>query len=131
MPQAFFHREQDIGVAACLDMNDAVGVQTGEIERGCEQVAPAQAPEDRALDPRENACQKHRRRRIVAKLGASGQLVERAGRDTAAWQLAIKRGNPERHGRVPLPDALDGGDARTQIGDDSWLPHRYPRLGND
>ncbi len=79
MAQAFLHRQQDVGVAARLDMDHSVRRQAGQVEGRGEQVAPAQAPEYRAVDPREDAGQEDRRGGIVAKLGAAGDLVQRAG----------------------------------------------------
>lgn len=66
MAQAFLHRQQHMGVAARLDMDDAVRREPGEIERGREQVAPSQAPEHRALEPGEDAGEEHRRGGVVA-----------------------------------------------------------------
>ena len=121
--QAFLHREQDVGVAARLDMDHAVGMQAGEVERRREQVAPPQAPEHRAFDPREDAGEEDRRAGVVGEVGAAGYLVQRAGRDPAARQARIERVDAERDGSVPRARALDPRDARAQIFEDDGLVH--------
>ncbi len=83
MAKALLHREQDIGVAARLDMDHAVGVQSREMEGRGEQIVPAQAPEDGAFGAREDAGEEDGRARIVGELRTSGDFVERAGRDSA------------------------------------------------
>lgn len=129
MAQALLHRQQHIGVAACLDMDNPVWMQAGQVQRRREQVAPSQAPEDRPLDPGEDAGEEDRCRRVVAKLGAARNFVKRARREAASRQVPVDRRDAERRSSASPPDAFDGGDAGTQVGNDSGLPHGVPRLG--
>ena len=50
----------------------------------CEQVAPAEAPKDRALDPGENAGEKNRRTGVIRKIRAAGNFVGSPGGEAAA-----------------------------------------------
>ena len=129
MPQAFFHREEDIGVAARLDMDHAVGVQPREVKGRGEQVVPAQAPEDGALGSREDAGEEDRRARIVGQVGASGDLMERAGRDAAARKPRIDRLDAERNDLVPRAHALDPRNCGAKIGEDGRVVHDVIGLG--
>ncbi|KFG88634.1 hypothetical protein BV98_003468 [Sphingobium herbicidovorans NBRC 16415] len=129
MAQAFFHREQDIGVAARLDMDHAVGVQSREMQGRGEQVVPAQAPENSPFGPREDAGEEDRRARIVGELGASGYLVERAGRDSAARESRIDRLDAERKHLVPRAHAFDPRNFGAKIGEDGRVAHDNIGLG--
>ena len=123
MAQAFFHRQEHIGVAARLDMDHAVGVQSREVKGGGEQVMPAQAPEDGPFGSRKDAGQEDRRARIVGQLGASGDLVERAGRDPAVREPRIDRLDAERNDLVPRAHAFDPRNCGAKIGEDGGLAH--------
>lgn len=89
MTEAFLHRQQHVGIRASLDMDDPVGMEAGKTERRSEQVAPAQAPEDRAIDPRENSREEDCRRRIIAEFRAAGDFMEGAAGQTAARKMAV------------------------------------------
>ena len=123
VPEAFFHREEHIGVTARLDVDHAVGVQPREVKGRGEQVVPAQAPEDGALGPREDAGEEDRRARIVGEIGASGNFMERAGRDPAAWKPRIDRLDAERNDFVPRADAFDPRNFGAKIGEDGRVAH--------
>ena len=84
MAEAFLHREEDIGVAASLHMDQAVRAETRKMKCGREEVAPAQAPENGSFGPRENAREKDGGARIVGQFGTSRDLVERASDKPAA-----------------------------------------------
>ena len=75
MAQTFFHREQHVRIATRLDIDHPVGVQSCKMERGGEQVAPAQAPQDRPFGAREDAGEKDRCARIVGKIRTARDLV--------------------------------------------------------
>ena len=127
--QAFFHREQDIGVAARLDVDHAIGMQSREVKGRGEQVVPAQAPEDGALGSREDAGEEDRRACIVGEIGASGNFMERAGRDPAAWKPRIDRLDAERNDLVPRAHALDPRNFGAKIGEDGRVAHDVIGLG--
>lgn len=129
MAEAFFHGEKDIGVAACLDMDHAVGMQSREVKGRGEQVVPAQAPEDGALSPREDAGKEDRRARIVGQVGASGDLVKRASGDAAARKPRIDRLYAERNDLVPRAHPLDPRNCGAKIGEDGRVVHDVIGLG--
>jgi len=129
--KAFLHRQQHICIASGLDMNHAVGMKSREVQCWREQVAPAQAPEDRTLDPGKDAGEKHRRAGVVGKVGAACNLVERPGGKTATRQMAVDRLQAKRQGRMAGPDPFDPRYPRTQIFDDCGLVHDMDRLGHD
>ena len=53
--QPFLHGRQDFGVLPGFAEDDAVGMKPDARERGREQIAAVQAPENRAGQPRKNA----------------------------------------------------------------------------
>lgn len=112
MAKAFLHRQEDIGVAAGLDMDDPVGMKAGKTKGRREQIAPAQAPEDRPVEPCENAGEKDGRGCIVAKIRAAGDLVQRAGQQPAARQPAVNFPDAEREPPLGPLTALDSRDSR-------------------
>ena len=114
MTQALFHRRQDIGVASRLDKHDAVGMKTGEAERGREKIAPTQAPHHRAIHAREHTRKEDRGRSIVGEGAAAGYFVECAGRDPPARQMSIYSLDAEGQNGVFSPHALDLRDLRSQ-----------------
>lgn len=126
--QAFFHREQHVRIAARFDMDHPVGMQAGEMQGRGEQVAPAQAPENRSLDPGKDAGEEDRRAGIVGEFRTAGYLVERAGCDAAPRQPRIQRIDAERDCAVADARALDLRDTRSQIFKDSDLVHGIRRL---
>ena len=83
VPQAFLHGEQHVRVASRFDIDDPVGVQSREMKRRREQVAPAQAPQDRTIDARKDAGEEDRRAGIVGEIGAAGYFMQCAARDAA------------------------------------------------
>lgn len=56
---------------------------------GGEQVAPAKAPKHRPVDAGKDTSQKDRRTRVVSEFGTSGDLMQCAGGNAAAWQSLI------------------------------------------
>jgi len=91
MTQAFFHRQQNVGVAAGLDVDHPVRVQPGKAERWREKIAPAQAPENRTVDTCENAREENGRRGVIAEFGAAGDFVEGATGKAASGKVAVER----------------------------------------
>lgn len=123
MPQAFFHREQHIRVAAGLDIDHAVRMKTREVKRRFEQVTPAQAPEDGSLHARQNPCKENGRARIIRQIGAARHFVERTCCNAAAWQSLIQFVDAEWDRVVADAYALDTRNARSQIFKDGGLAH--------
>lgn len=85
-----FHCQQDIAVAAGLDMGHPVGMKTGKMQRRSKQIAPAQAPEHRAIDARKNAGKENGGAGVIGKIRAAGDFMQRTGRNSAARKTAIE-----------------------------------------
>ena len=129
MTQALLHCQQDIAVAAGLDMGHAVRMKTGKMKRGCKKVAPAQTPEHRAIDARKNAGEENGGARIIGKIGAAGDFMQRAGGNAAAGKPAVEFVYAERNCRMARGAALDLDDARTEIFKDGGLRHDIRKPG--
>ena len=123
MAQTFLHREQHIGVAARLDVDHAIGMQSREMQRRGKQVAPAEAPEHRSLDAREDTGEEDRCAGVIGQVGTSGDFMQHAGRQAAARQMAVERLDSEGDGRVQCSRPLDLGNAGAQFGKDGRLAH--------
>lgn len=115
MTQALLHREQDIGVAAGLDIDDPIWMKTGEMKGRGKQVAPAQAPEDGAFHSSQDSCQKDRCARLVREIGTAHHLMESACSNASARQSLIQFVDAERNRFALNAYALDTRDARSQI----------------
>ncbi|GAA0294574.1 hypothetical protein GCM10009087_00410 [Sphingomonas oligophenolica] len=113
MPEAFLHRQQDVGIAARLDMDYTIGVEARQVERGREQVAPAETPEDRTFDPRKDASEKDRRAGVVRQIGAAGYLMQRTDGDSPAGQAEVELVYPEGNRSMTNAHALDPRDLRS------------------
>lgn len=123
LAQALLHRDEHIGIAARLDPDHTVGMKSDEIERRSEQVAPAQAPEDRAVQPGKDAGKEDRSGRFVAQRAAAGDLMQSARRQSRARQIIVDIRDTEGQRIVTRSDMLDAGDARAQFLDDGLMPH--------
>ncbi len=117
MAQRFLHREQDMRVGACLDMDQTVRMQTGEMECRSEKIAPAQAPDYRPIQARQQSGDEDRRRGIVGQFGTAGYFMQGSAGDPATGKMAINRSNTERQGVVSAAVPLDCSDAGAQIVD--------------
>ncbi len=89
MPEALFHGDQDIGVAAGFYEDHPVWVKTGEMQGRGEQVAPIHAPENGAFGSRQNSGEKYGGSRVVSQFAAASHFVQRAGRQPAVRQMLI------------------------------------------
>lgn len=125
--QAFFHRQQHIGIAARLDMDHPVGMEPSKMQRGRKQVAPAQAPEDRAINPRQDPGEEDRRTRIVSEIGAAGDFMEGAHDDTAPGQARIDLVQAERDRLATGTGTFDPRDTGSQILKDDRAMHDIRR----
>lgn len=65
MAKALLHRDKNVGIASCLNVDHAVGMQSGQMQSWRKEVMPAQAPENRAFRPGQNPSQKNGRGGIV------------------------------------------------------------------
>ncbi len=113
LAQTFLHREEHVGVAASLDVNYAVRMQPCQVKGRGEEVAPAEAPKNRALYTRENSGEKYGSARLISQIGTARDLVKGAGGYATAWQATINALDPEWNGVVSPISALDLRDART------------------
>lgn len=129
MTEAFFHREQDIGVASRLDMDHAIRVKPGQLQGRGKQVVPAQAPEDRAIGAGEDAGKEDGCARVVRKFGAPNEFVKGAGCYSAQRQARVDRLKPERDDIMPRGHAFDSRNFGANIGKDGGLVHDVIGLG--
>ena len=113
MPEALLHREQHVCIAPRLDVDDPVRMQAGKMERGGEQVAQAQAPQDRTIHPGEDAGQEDRRAGVVGKIGAAGNFVQSASGNAHARQTLVQFFYAKRDCVVPRTNTLDLRDTRS------------------
>lgn len=90
MAEAFFHRQQDVGVCSRLDIDHPVWMQPSEMESRSEQVAPPEAPENGTFDPGEDSREKRGGARIVREFGTACDLMESACCDATSWQPAVE-----------------------------------------
>lgn len=111
MAKAFLHREQHIRVAACLDVNYAIGVQSRQMQCWGKQVAPAQTPEHWPLDPSKYAGEEDRGAGIIGEIGTAGDFMQRACGQAAARQVAVERLDAEGDGSELGSRPLDLGNA--------------------
>gem|GEM_PF-1333448 len=123
LAKALLHSDQHIGVATGFDPDHAIGVESGQIERRRKQVAPAQTPEDRTVDPGKDPRQKDRGGCLVAEFATAGDLMQHPRRQPAAGQIIIDFRNIEGQHVVAPAGILDTGDARAQFLDDGCMPH--------
>ena len=127
MAQAFFHRGQHIRIAPRLHEDDPVGMEPGKLQRRREEIAPAQAPEDGAVETAEDAGEKDGRRCVIGQLSAAADFVQGTRHEPASRKSAIDLVNAERQSAVPRADAFDQRDLRPKIGNDGRLTHDASR----
>ncbi len=129
MPKAFLHREQHIGVAARLDMDQPVRMKTREMEGRREEVAPAQAPENRS-----SVRARMPARKIVALASSAS-----SGLPATSWSAPVIKPTArqprvdgvdfERDNLVTRAHAFDSRDFGAKIGEDGGLAHDIIRPG--
>lgn len=105
--QAFFHRKQYVGVTSSFDMDYPIRVQAGEVKGRCEQVPPAQAPEDGSFGTGKNSGKEDGRAGIVGQVRAAGDLMESTCSNATARQARIDRIYPKRDSLVADASAFD------------------------
>ena len=86
-------------------------------QRRGEQVALAQAPEDRPLHPGEDAGHEEDRGRPVdGPWAAAGDLVKSAAPEAASWKVSVDDVDPERDRALDgAVRSLDSRDLRPQL----------------
>ena len=109
MAQALLHRGQEVRLPPGLGVEHAVGMQPDRGEPRREQVAPAQAPQDRSFEAREEA------RREQDGEGASVRVLGRhlmqgAEAKPAAWKVTVEVLDPEGEDRSRTRSGPDGPD---------------------
>jgi len=123
MAQAFLHGGQDMGVASDLDEDDAIRVESGKMQGGREQVTIGEAPEDRAIESRQDSGEEHGRCGIVGELTATCDIVERARRNPARRNVPVDRLDAKRKYRVTRRSTFYRSDLRTQVSKGRGLTH--------
>ncbi len=128
---AFLHGEQDIGIAARLDMDQPAGMKARKMQGGGEEIAPAKAPKNGALSPGEDAREEDRRAGVVCKFGTARDLMECPGRQPAARQPRVDGIEFERDNGMTCGNTFDLRNFRAKIGKDGGLAHDIIRPGGD
>ncbi len=125
MTKALLHREEHIGIAPRLDMDQPVGMESREMKRGGEKVAPSQAPEDWTFTPSQDAGEEDCRAGIVGKLGTASQFVKRAGGDSMSRDSRVDIFDAERDDVMTRGNAFDLRDFGANVFEDRWCAHGY------
>ena len=77
-------------------VDDTIGQKTSLGDGGREEVLACDTPQDLALCARGDSCGEQCRRRTVDRVAATGDLVQRAKRQSAFRQMLVNRVNAER-----------------------------------
>lgn len=127
MPQPLFQAEQHGRLVAGLGVDDAIGMQAGAGERRGEQVARAQAPQDRARHAGKDASgEQHRGGAMNGANAAAGYFVERAARQASLRQARVNLTDAERHdAAIRTARMFDAGDPGAQIVEDAFVRVRH------
>lgn len=100
MAQTLLHGGQDVCVLRGLDVDDPVGVESDAAQGGREQVAPFEAPQDRPLEPRQDAPDEQGRGgRMFAGETVLDELVQLSDGKTAPGKMPVDRPDAEGQGR--------------------------------
>ncbi|SEJ59663.1 hypothetical protein SAMN05428950_102151 [Sphingomonas sp. OV641] len=110
--QPLLHQREQLGIVACLGIEDALGREAGLVETGRKQVAPADNPEYRAPGARSDSGDEQGGGGIVAQVrGAGGNFVQRIEPEAAIGDPLVERGDAERQCLTPaITVALDGAE---------------------
>jgi hypothetical protein len=106
-------------------MDQPVGMESREMKRGGEKVAPSEAPEDRTFTPSQDAGKEDRRARIIGEFGAARHLVQSAGRDPPGGDSRVDIFDAERDDVMTRGNAFDLRDFGANIFEDRWCVHGY------
>ena len=129
MTKALLHGEKDIGIAPRLDMDQPIGMKAGQMKRGSKEIAPAQAPEDRAFASREDAGEENRGARIVGKLGTTRKFVKRTGGNTPRGDSRVDIFDTDRDDVMTRGNAFDSRNFGANIIKYGGLAHGSEQLG--
>lgn len=123
MPKALLHRNQHIGIAACLDKDHPVRMKAGEMQRRCKEVTPMHDPEYGSFRPRQDPADEDRRGCVIGKIATARNLVESPSGEAAVGQALVDGINAEWQNGVAGGYALDLHDSRSQVIKDGGIGH--------
>jgi hypothetical protein len=90
VPKPLLGGGQNLRLAMCLGIDDAIRMQTHGCESRCEEIAAPDAPQNRAFVARQDAGNEQRRRcRMLARNPGLHNLVERVEGEPAAGKMAV------------------------------------------
>lgn len=99
MFEAFFHREQDCLGVTGLDVDDAVGMKADARKARREKITPANAPDQLAGEPSNNAGDKKGRGGTKADvLALTAHFMQGTQAQAAIGQMLVYDFDPERQG---------------------------------
>ena len=90
VPKPLFGGGQNLRLAMCLGIDDAIGMQAHGCESRGEEIAAPDAPQNRAFVARQDAGNEQRRRgRMLARSPGLHNLVKRVEGEPAAGKMAV------------------------------------------
>ena len=90
VPKPLLGGGQNLRLAMCLGIDDAIGMQAHGCESRGEEIAASDAPQDRAFVARQDAGNEQRRRgRMLARSPGLHDLVKRVEGEPAAGKMAV------------------------------------------
>ena len=124
MPQRLLHGGQNLGILPGLDIDDPVGVEPDGGEGRGEKVAAAEAPEDDAAHPCEEAPDEQGRGRDMLALGpALDEFMHLPERQPAPGEVPIERLDLEGQRAALRPGrAVESDDPAAEIGQSDIVP---------
>jgi len=90
VPKPLFGGGQNLRLAMCLGIDDAIGMQAHGCESRCEEIAAPDAPQNRAFVARQDAGNEQRRHgRMLARSPGLHNFVKRVQGEPAAGKMTI------------------------------------------
>ena len=122
MARTFLHCRKHGTRLAGLDIDHPVRMQPHPGQSGCEKVAAAHAPQDRSLQPRQDAGDEQGGGGAMAGIARPARhFMQRAKRQPAAGQTRVDLVDPERQDAASAAcRAFESADALAKRIDDGW-----------
>src|SRR5215207_9086345 len=112
VPKPLLGGGQDLRLAMCLGIDDAIGMEAHGCESRGEEIAASDAPQDRAFVARQDAGNEQRRRgRMLARSPGLHNLVKRVEGEPAAGKMTINGMHSEWKRLAKAPTAFKPANA--------------------
>jgi hypothetical protein len=107
MPKTLFDGRQDFGLSSCLGVDDAIRMKADGGKRRGEEVTALQAPQNWALQAREDAGREQSSAcAMLARSAGSHELVNGPEGEPIPRQVLVEGGNTERQHGTPSAASL-------------------------